>query len=142
MKRTTLILFLTLCAATSTFSQIAGDLLLGGYADLVKTDNDGFLGKAQLGVEANYLFSRQFTGTAGIDIWTDEGASFVIGGRWYPAEVFFVRARGLIGENDFSLGAGWHQPFGEQWRFEAIGDFYFSGEFAARVGVAYTLRKK
>jgi len=53
-----------------------------------------------------------------------------------------VRARGLIGENDLSLGAGWNQPLSESWRFEAIGDFYFTGEFAARLGAVYILRKK
>lgn len=137
------LVFLSLVfTANITSAQIGGDFLIGGYADIIKTDNDGFMQKAQFGAEFNYFIDRKFTGTAGIDIWTDDKASFVIGGRWYPVDIFFVRARGLIGENDLSLGAGWNKPFNENWRFEAIADFYFKGEFGIRAGLAYTIRKK
>ncbi len=123
-------------------AQIAGDFMVGSYADVIKTDNSGFVHKAQLGAELNYFIDRKFTATAGIDIWTTKKVSLVIGGRWYPTAIFFVRARGLVGENDFSLGAGWNKPINENWRFEAISDFYFKNDFAIRVGFAYTIRKK
>lgn len=116
--------------------------MVGGGFDLIKTDNDGFFNKAQLGTEVNYFLARKFTGTAGIDVWTGDKVSFVIGGRLYPAEHFFARVRGLIGVNDLSMGAGWSKPITENLRFEAIGDFYFKLDFSVRVGVAYVIRRK
>ena len=34
------------------------------------------------------------------------------------------------------------EPINDKLRFEAIGDFYFTGEFAIRAGVMYVLRRK
>ena len=127
---------------TSAYSQIANDFMIGGGLDLIKTDNDSFMEKAQIGAEFNYFLGRPFTVTGGFEFWTDEDISFVLGGRWYPIEDFFVRARGLIGENDLAIGAGWSKPINEKLRFEAMGDFYFEGEFSIRAGVAYVFRKK
>ncbi|MBL7857223.1 MAG: hypothetical protein JNM57_06000 [Cyclobacteriaceae bacterium] len=127
---------------SAAHSQIAHDYMIGGGLDLIKTDNHSFFGKAQLGTEFNYFLARPFTATAGFEFWTDDKISFVLGSRWYPIEDFFVRARGLIGENDLSLGAGWSKPLNDNLRFEAIGDFYFAGEFSIRAGVAYLIRKK
>lgn len=122
-------------------AQIAKDIIVGGQFDIIKTDNDKFLDKAQFGAEMNYFFTRHITGTAGFDFWTGDDASFILGGRWYPVEDAFIRARGLIGENDLSIGAGWTKPLNEKWKFEAIGDFYFEGEFAIRVGAVYVIRR-
>jgi hypothetical protein len=122
--------------------QISKDFMVGGALDLIKTDNDGFLGKAQLGLEGNYFITRQFTASAGLELWTDNDASFTIGGRWFPVEEAFVRFRGLIGENDLSIGGGWTKPINDKLRFEALGDFYFAGEFAIRAGVMYVIRRK
>jgi hypothetical protein len=61
--------------------------------------------------------------------------------RRYPLDHFFTRARGLIGKNDLSLGAGWAKPIGSNFRFEAISDYYFEGEFAIRVGLMYLIRR-
>ncbi len=74
--------------------------MVGGGFDLIKTDNDGFIQKAQIALEGNYFLTRQFTASAGFDIWTDDGLNFVIGGRWYPVDDFFARIRGIIGDND------------------------------------------
>ena len=123
-------------------SQIAKDFMIGGGFDLIKTDNIGFLGKAQLGTELNYFLDRKFTATGGFEWWTDENVSAVIGGRWYPIDELFVRARGLIGVNDLSLGAGWSRPITENLHFEAMGDFYFRVDFSVRAGVAYVFRRK
>lgn len=127
---------------TAAHGQIARDFMFGGAMDLIKTDNDGFLEKAQLGLEGNYFITRQFTASAGLELWTDDDASFMLGARWYPVEEAFVRFRGLIGENDLSIGGGWTKPINDKLRFEAIGDFYFTGEFAIRAGVMYVLRRK
>ena len=123
-------------------AQIAKDILVGGGFDLIKTDNDGFVKKAQFGIEGNYFLTRKFTASAGFDFWTGDHVSLVLGGRWYPVDNVFVRARGLIGENDFSVGGGWSKPINENWHFEAMGDFYFKIDFAIRVGAIYIIRMK
>ena len=125
----------------NSFSQKANDFLVGGAFDLIKTDNEGFIQKAQVGGEFNYFITRNFTATGGLDIWANNVMSAVVGARFYPLDHFFVRGRGLIGKNDLSLGAGWSKPIGSNFRFEAIGDFYFEGEFAIRVGFMYLIRR-
>jgi hypothetical protein len=124
------------------FSQIANDFLVGGGFDLIKTDNDGIAQKAQIGFEGNYFITKQFTASGGLELWSDNHASLAIGGRWYPIENFFTRIRGLVGENDISIGGGWNKPIDKNWHFEAIGDFYFEGEFAIRAGLMYVIRTK
>lgn len=122
------------------YSQQANDFLVGGAFDLIKTDNEGFVQKAQVGGEFNYFITREFAATGGLDIWADNTMSLVLGTRWYPIDDFFVRGRGLIGKNDLSLGSGWNRSLGSNFRFEAIGDYYFEGEFAIRVGLMYLIR--
>ena len=132
----------SLLLAAFAHGQISKDFMVGGAMDLIKTDNNGFLGKAQFGLEGNYFITRQFTASAGLELWTDDESSFMIGGRWYPVEEAFVRFRGLIGDNDLSIGGGWTKPINDKLRFEAIGDFYFKGEFAIRAGLMYVIRRK
>ena len=136
-----LVALLLLFITQRSYSQIAKDFLVGGGVDLIKSDNRGFLEKAQLGVEANYFITRKFTGSAGFEIWTADAFSFALGARWFPIDEAFVRVRGFIGANDLSIGGGWTKPLNEFWRFEAMGDFYFRGEFAIRAGVAYVIRR-
>lgn len=140
MKKILIVGYLILIAHASQ-AQIANDFMVGGGFDLIKTDYEGFFDKAQIGLEANYFITKDFTGTAGLEVWTADQLSFVIGGRYYPMDELFVRARGLIGVNDFSIGAGWAKPVGEKLRVEAIADFYFDLELSVRVGVAYVFRK-
>jgi hypothetical protein len=126
----------------AAYAQREGDLLLGGSFDIIKTDNQRLLQKAQLGSELHYYFSDEITASVGVEGWTDKGVSFLIGTRWYPVEDAFIRLRGLVGENDVSLGAGWTSPLHGNWKFEALGDFYFKGEFSIRVGTMFILRTK
>ncbi|QOI97428.1 MAG: hypothetical protein HRU69_07970 [Flammeovirgaceae bacterium] len=125
--------------ATLAYSQSSNDLMLGGAMDFLKTDNDNLFDKAQVGFELNYFVIRKFTITAGAEIWTKRDESFVFGSRYYFTDHFFARGRGLIGQNDFSLGAGGAIPLKNSWRLELIGDFYFEGEFAVRTGLAYII---
>jgi hypothetical protein len=142
MNRRFLLLTLTfLSLSLSSSAQIAGDFMAGGNADLIKTDNNKFLAKAQVGLECNYFITRQFTGSAGFEIWANDGVSFAVGGRWFPVEEAFIRFRGLIGENDFTFGAGWTKPINQKIKFEAMGDFYFGGDFAIRAGIQYIIRR-
>lgn len=127
--------------AADAKAQIAHDIIVGGYTDLMKTDYNELLRKAQFGVEGNYFITRDFTATAGFDIWTDDELSFIIGTRWFPVEEAFIRARGYIGQNDLSIGAGWTKPLTPDFKLEAIGDFYFSVDFAIRIGVVYIIRR-
>jgi hypothetical protein len=137
--RSVLILLL-LCSTVFSFAQEAKDFMFGAAVDLAKTDYEGMLKKAQFSAEGDYFFTRSITASAGFDVWTRDGVSLVLGGRWYPMDNFFTRVRGLIGENDVALGAGWNQVVTDRWRFEAMADFYFKGDFAMRVGVMYVVR--
>jgi hypothetical protein len=139
-------LFFTIVTAFITLhssAQIAKDLMVGAHTDLVKSDNDGYFEKIQAGAEVNYFLSRKFTATGGIEYWSQgKQVSFVMGGRWYPIPDAFVRMRGLIGANDFALGAGWAKPLDERWRFEAMADLYTRGDIAIRAGMMYVIRRK
>jgi hypothetical protein len=140
-KEVLFFVLLFLCVATYSNAQIAGDYLVGVQMDLIKTDNDGVIEKAQIGAETNYFVTRHFTGTIGFEVWTDNDISFILGARWLPSEDGFVRVRGLIGENDFSIGGGWVKPLNNNFRFEAIADFYFKVDFSIRAGIAYVIRR-
>lgn len=127
--------------AFCSYAQIANDVMVGGGFDLIKTDYNSFFDKAQIGGEVNYFITKDFTGTAGLEVWTADQLSFVIGGRYYPVDQLFLRARGLIGVNDLSIGAGWTKPISEKVRLEAMADFYFDLHFAVRIGFGYVFRK-
>lgn len=117
--------------------------MIGGSLDLIKTDYSSFFDKAQIGLEANYFVVRHFAASGGVELWTRQKSSFMMGMRWYPADHVFVRVRGLIGANDVALGGGWVKPINDTWRFEAIGDFYIADtEFAIRAGISYVIKSK
>jgi hypothetical protein len=123
----------------SAFAQ-KKDFLVGMNLDLIKSDNDGYFEKAQVGLEVNYFFSSKFTATAGVEVWTREGPGAVIGMRWYPVKDAYIRVRGLFGENDLSIGGGWAKPMTEILRFESMADFYFTGNFSIRAGFAFLIK--
>jgi hypothetical protein len=126
-----------------TFAQSNNDIMIGGSLDLIKTDYSSFLDKAQIGLEANYFVVRHFAASGGVELWTKDKSSFMMGMRWYPVDHVFVRFRGLIGANDVSIGGGWVKPINDSWRFEAIGDFYVAEtEFAIRAGMSYVIKSK
>lgn len=125
------------------FAQSNNDIMVSGSLDLIKTDYSSFLDKGQIGLEGNYFVVRHFAASAGVELWTKQKSSFMMGMRWYPLDHVFVRLRGLIGTNDVSIGGGWVKPINDTWRFEAIGDFYVADtEFAIRAGVSYLIKSK
>jgi hypothetical protein len=141
-KNLLLIIFITLISF-SLQAQSSSDILVSGAIDLIKTDNTQLFDKTQIGLEANYFVVRNFAAGAGFEIWPTQKSSFLMGMRWYPHDHIFVRFRGLIGANDLAVGGGWAKPINDQWRFEAIGDFYIADvEFAIRAGVSYIIKKK
>jgi len=114
--------------------------MLGTGMDVLKTDDSGIVDKAQLGLEANFFVKRNFTVTAGAEFWSNHNDSFVFGTRWYVTAHLFTRFRGIIGENDFSIGVGGALAWTSNWRLEIMGDYYFQKEFALRTGIAYVIR--
>ena len=142
MKKFLLPSFLIILA-THSYSQIAKDFMIGASADLVRSDYDELFRKLQFGVEANYFISRKFTATAGVEYWTSgTETSVVMGARYFPIREAFLRVRGLIGANDVAIGGGWTKPLNEDWKFEAMADYYFVGDIGIRVGFAYIIRRK
>jgi hypothetical protein len=142
MKKLCVAIMGVLLTSTS-FSQIANDFMVGGAVDLIKSNQNGYFGRVQGGIEANYYLSKKFSGTTGAEYWSERNEfSFVVGGRWFPVPEAFVRFRGLIGANDFSLGGGWAKPLKENWRFEAMGDIYGRGHIAIRAGIAYVFKSE
>lgn len=140
MKHLHLLTVLFFFAAVTTSAQSVNDLLVGGSIDVIKSDIDNAFEKGQLGFEANYFATRDLSISAGAELWTDDNSSFAFGMRYYFNDQIFMRARGLIGDNDFSIGAGWVKPVWTDFRFEGLADFYFEGTFAIRAGLAYIIR--
>jgi hypothetical protein len=139
MKKIVLLFLLVIFFGVSK-AQSTHDVMVSGGLDVLKTDNVKLFNKAQIGLEANYFVVRHFSVGAGLELWTKQKDSFVMGMRWYANDSFFFRFRGLIGTNDAALGAGWSKPIATNWRFEAIGDYYFEGDFALRAGVSYIIK--
>jgi hypothetical protein len=66
----------------------------------------------------------------------------MLGLRWYPVQKFFLRFRGLIGQDDVGLGAGYAHVLNANWRLEGMADYYLDqSELGLRLGVAHVFRK-
>jgi len=119
------------------------DFTIGIQVDIVKSDYHGYFERVQTGFEAIFFLSQKFTVTGGAEYWSESSQfSGVIGGRWYPVPDAFIRARGIFGANDVSIGGGWVKPLKENLKFEAIGDIYLDGQIAIRAGLSYRLPGK
>jgi hypothetical protein len=142
MFKKPLLLTLLVCSlAWVSKAQSTHDVLLGGGLDLIKTDNNGLFKKAQLGFEGNYFVVRHFAVGVGAELWTTkQKSSFVMGMRWYANDHVFLRFRGLIGANDATIGLGYARPISTNLLAEGMGDFYFTGNFGVRFGLAYILK--
>jgi hypothetical protein len=120
----------------TTCAQRAQRVMIAAHADLIKSDNDGFFEKVQGGIEGSFYVSRKFAATGGLDWWSGPGTSAVVGMRFSPIDEAFIIIRGLL-QKDFSIGGGFHKPLPNNFRIEAMGDFYFEGYIAIRAGIAY-----
>jgi hypothetical protein len=139
MKKYVLIGIASVFCGVAT-AQSTNDFLISGGFDFIKTDIRQVFDKAQFGLEVNYFLQPKFAVGAGGEFWTRGANSFVLGARYYPAENIFVRARGLIGANDFALGGGYSKPIHKYWRLEAMGDVYLARpNLAIRGGVSYII---
>lgn len=122
-----------------------GNFMAGLAFDVIKTDFGDRVGnKIQAGLEVNYFLSQNFSVTAGAEAWADTTTNYsgVGGVRFYPLKKIFLRARGLIGVDQLSAGAGFSVFFNNKWAAEGIIDAYSSGDVAARIGITYLFTKK
>ncbi len=140
MKKLFVGIIFSLALQQISIAQSSNDFMIGVALDVLKTDFDAVGDKMQLGVELNYFLQKSFSVTGGLEFWSRGSNSVVIGMRWFPVDNAFLRFRGLIGDNDLSLGFGWSKPLNRNWRFEAMGDYYTSGEFAVRGGIGFVIR--
>ena len=127
------------CICQQGLAQSKGSFLLGLGMDLYRTDNPGFAERSQIGLEGNYFFNSKFSGTFGLDFWSDRQTLVVFGGRFYPVDPVFIKLRGLIGDDsDVSMGMGYTRGIGGNFSFEGGMDFYFDpGELGIRFGLTY-----
>ena len=139
-KYSLLILIVFLLGFARSNAQSTGSIMAGGGLDLLKSDINNIADKSQVGFEVNYFLLRNYSVTGGLEIWTRGNESLLLGMRWYPVENIFARFRGLIGENEVSIGAGYWRNIDNNWRFEGMADLYFQGDVAFRAGVAYLFR--
>ncbi|MEK6476319.1 hypothetical protein WJR50_02255 [Catalinimonas sp. 4WD22] len=123
--------------------EVNAQYLFTAQLDAYKTDNRDpfeFVDKAQFGLEFNYFLYEQLAATAGLEVWT-ESVRFVPGMRFYPINPVFLRFRPLLGkEIDYAFGVGYARKITDNWRLEAMTDYYFErSNLAIRFGVGYTL---
>ena len=121
-----------------TYAQQAeGSLLFSGAGDIVRTDVPGVIRRYQLGVEGNYFYRYNLSVSAGYEFNYGQNNHVTLGGRYYPLEPVFIRARGLLGSNsDFALGAGYTHNISYRVRLEGMSDYYMvSNAVGFRVGI-------
>jgi hypothetical protein len=140
MKRLSTLLLLFFSFGLS--AQSPGEILVGINFDLIKSDYTKYFDKAQVALEGNYFISKKFSATGGVEVWTHDVTSAVLGIRYYPVRDAYIRVRGLIGADDLSVGGGWAKPMTEDLRFESMADFYFTGNFTIRAGLALMIGRK
>ena len=141
MRKNIILSIATLLVALSAKAQSSGDMLVGAGLDILKSNNTGFGNQVQMGAEFNYFVNGELAATAGFENWTAGTTSLVIGTRYYIQNNIFARVRGIIGDNDLSIGGGYSHDLNKNWRLEAMGDIYFQGYFVLRGGVSYLLVK-
>jgi hypothetical protein len=140
MKRIFFAALLSLGIFQVSNAQSTNDFMIGVGFDFLKTDFNAVGDKVQVGAELNYFLQSSFSVTGGFEYWSRDRNSMVIGMRWYPIDNAFLRFRGLLGENDLALGFGWSKTLDRNFRFEAMGDYYTSGDFAVRAGFGFVIR--
>ncbi|WKN32857.1 hypothetical protein PZB74_05800 [Porifericola rhodea] len=137
------LVLLTLFFTALHLSVAQAQYLFTAQVDAYKTDNRNpfeFVDKAQLGLEFNYFLYDQLAVTTGVEVWT-ESIRFVPGMRFYPIDPVFLRFRPLLGKNvDYAFGVGYARKITDNWRLEAMTDYYFEwSNLAVRFGVGYSL---
>lgn len=117
--------------------QAEGSILVSGAVDVVRTDVPGVIRRYQLGLEGNYFYRHNLSLSGGYEFNFGQANHVTLGGRYYPLEPLFIRARGLIGSNSgFAVGAGYTHNISYRVRLEGISDYYLVSKVVGfRVGV-------
>lgn len=117
--------------------QAEGSMLVSGAVDVVRTDVPGVIRRYQLGLEGNYFYRHNLSLSGGYEFNYGQPNHVTLGGRYYPLEPLFIRARGLIGSQvDFAAGAGYTHNISYRVRLEGMSDYYLvSNVLGFRVGV-------
>ncbi|WP_158860877.1 hypothetical protein [Lunatibacter salilacus] len=118
--------------------QAEGSMLVSSAIDVVRTDVPGVIRRYQLGVEGNYFYRHNLSVSGGYEFNYGQTNHVTLGGRYYPLEPLFIRARGLIGSSsDFALGAGYTHNISYRVRLEGMSDYYLvSNVVGFRIGIA------
>ncbi len=144
MSRTiTMMCVVGIFMASPVLAQRNGKLLIGGYADLYKTDIQEVGKKNQVGLELNYFINNNFTISGGGEFWSGQENAITVGARYYPSKRIFARARGILKEQtDVSFGVGFYRPLTNYLLLEGMADYYVKeGTAGLRIGIAYVLFK-
>ncbi|WP_375584383.1 hypothetical protein [Cyclobacterium xiamenense] len=121
--------------------QAGGSFLVSGGLDLIRTDLDQVLERAQFGLEVNYFYLHQLSFSGGYEHNLDRPNHMTIGMRWYPIEPVFLRARALVGNQaDLGVGMGYTYNLTYRFRLETMADYYVQGNaLGARIAIAVLL---
>ncbi|AEL25073.1 hypothetical protein [Cyclobacterium marinum] len=118
--------------------QAGGSFLVSTGVDLIRTDLNKILERAQFGAEVNYFYLHQLSFSGGYEYNINHPNQVTAGLRYYPLEPVFLRARALLGNGaDFGLGAGYTYNLSYRMRLEGMTDYYVQRKaIGLRVGLA------
>ncbi len=141
-KTITMMCVVGIFMTSPVLAQRNGKLLIGGYADLYKTDIQEIGKKNQVGLELNYFINNHFTVSAGGEFWSGQENAITVGARFYPSKRIFTRARGILlkEKSDIGVGVGFYRPLTDYLLLEGMADYYVQeGNAGLRIGISYVL---
>ncbi len=142
MKNSGLIIFsllmLSLGINRVQAQQAGGSFLVSAGLDLVRSDLNQAMERAQFGGEVNYFYLHHVSFSGGYEYNLNRPNQVTGGIRWYPLEPVFIRARALVGnEADMGVGLGYTHNFTYRMRLESMVDYYIhESTLGARVAIA------
>ncbi|MDN3689737.1 hypothetical protein [Cyclobacterium jeungdonense] len=142
MKKTGLIIFSLLALSFGInrvqAQQAGGSFLISAGLDLVRSDLNQVMERAQFGAEVNYFYLHHLSFSGGYEYNLTRPNQVTGGIRWYPLEPVFIRARALIGNKaDIGVGLGYTYNFTYRMRLESMVDYYVQEKaLGARVAIA------
>lgn len=122
--------------------QAGGSFLISTGVDLIRTDLNKLLERAQFGAEINYFYLHQLSFSGGYEYNINNPNQVTAGLRYYPLEPVFLRARALLGNGaDLGLGAGYTYNLSYRMRLEGMTDYYVQRKaIGIRVGLAVLIK--
>lgn len=135
------VLFLSVGINRVQAQQADGSFLVSTGLDLVRSDLNQVMERAQFGAEVNYFYLHHLSFSGGFEYNLNRPNQVTGGIRWYPLEPVFIRARALVGnEADMSFGLGYTYNFTYRVRLESMADYYVhESALGARVAIAIVI---